>query len=70
MKEDEQPRTGVEIYQKVKGGLIAKGDSVTAWCKRHGTSTSNLRQAFYGSWNGQRARELRDKVINDAGVEI
>lgn len=69
MKEDEQSRMGVAIYQKVKGGLIAKGDSVTAWCKRQGTSTSNLRQAFYGSWDGERARALRDQAIRDAGLE-
>jgi len=54
MSVNEQSRKDIEMYQKVKGGLIAKGDSVTAWCRRNGTSTSNLRQAFYGSWNGER----------------
>lgn len=66
---DEQSCTGIEIYQRVKGGLIAKGDSITAWCKRHGTSTSNLRQAFYGSWDGERAKELREQAIKDAGLK-
>lgn len=70
MSGDEQSCTDIEIYQRVKGGLIAKGDSVTAWCKRNGTSTSNLRQAFYGSWNGERAKELRNKAMNDAGVGV
>lgn len=69
MSVNEQSCKDIEMYQKVKGGLIAKGDSVTAWCKRNGTSVSNLRQAFYGSWNGERAKELRNKVIEEAGSD-
>lgn len=59
---------GPELYQKVRGGFIARGTSLAAWCREHGHNPTNARSALVGAWNGPKGRELRQRLAVDSGV--
>lgn len=61
-------KPGPELYQKVRGGFIADGTTLAAWCREHGYSPTNARSALMGAWNGPKGRQLRRQLAEDSGV--
>ncbi len=55
-------------YQLVRAGFIAKGTTLTCWCRENRLHIQNVRSAFLGDWNGPKAKELRVRVSKAAGV--
>lgn len=61
-------KAGPELYQKVRGGLIARGTTLSAWCREYGYNPTNARSALVGGWNGPKGRALRQRLAKEAGV--
>lgn len=61
-------KPGPELYQQVRGGFIARGTTLAAWCREHGHNPTNARSALVGAWNGPKGRELRLRLAEDSGV--
>lgn len=61
-------KPGPDLYQQVRGGFIARGTTLTAWCREHGHSPTNARSALVGAWNGPKGKELRHRLAEDSGV--
>lgn len=59
---------GPELYQKVRGGFIARGTTLAAWCRENGHNPTNARSALVGAWNGPKGRKLRRRLAEDSGV--
>lgn len=64
-----KPTNGEEAYAQVRGLLIAQQKNLKDWCEDNGTHQGNLKDAFYGSWNGAKAKSLVNKACKDAGVD-
>ena len=50
-------------YRQVRAGFIANGTTLTEWCRANGTHIQNVRDAFFGRWNGPGAKKM---VVRDA----
>lgn len=61
-------KPGPDLYQQVRGGFIARGTTLAAWCREHGHNPTNARSALVGAWNGPKGRELRKRLAEDSGV--
>ena len=61
-----QPSRG--LYNKVRGGFIAQGSSLSRWCAHIGINVQNAQACLIGTWNGPRAKELRSELVNAAGI--
>lgn len=59
----------IQKFNLLKGAFIAQGTSFSEWCRNNNVTPSNARAALIGSWNGPKAQSLRDKVIQDSGVD-
>jgi len=57
-----------ELYNKVRGGFITQGRTLREFCREHGCTPTNAREALMGSWNGPKARSLRVKMIEHSGI--
>ena len=51
-------------YQAVRAGFVAQGTTLTAWCRENGTRIQNVRDAFFGNWNGPAACRLLELVTD------
>lgn len=61
-------KAGPELYQKVRGGLIARGTTLSAWCREYGYNPTNARSALVGGWNGPKGKALRQRLAEEAGI--
>jgi len=51
-----------QSYNEVKSAFVAKGDSLSAWCRRNGITRVYAVACLKGERNGPRARSLADLV--------
>lgn len=49
--------------QNVKIGFIRQGTSLNAFLGKNGIERGNTTKAFNGKWNGEKARALRQRII-------
>lgn len=56
------------LYNKVRGGFIAQGFSLSKWCDSNGFNVQNAQSCLIGTWNGPKARELRAKLVSASGI--
>ncbi len=54
----------------VRAGFVARGSSLHRWCRENGADTSNARRAIKGTWVGNKASELKERLLKAAGVEV
>lgn len=59
---------GQHLLAKVRGGLISKGSSLSAWCDANGVKAQNARIALLGGWTGPKAKLLVRRIVKAAGV--
>lgn len=63
------PPPSVELYNKVRGAFIAQGRTLKDWAAQNKTHQSNVRSALTGMWDGPKGREMRRRLIKEAGLE-
>jgi hypothetical protein len=68
MSQPESLEPGPRLHLLVRGGLIARGYSLTSWGRAHNIKATNIRRCLYGAWDGPAARVLRARLIEDAGL--
>lgn len=56
------------LYISVRSAFIAQGTSLNAWCLENDLHLQNVRAAFMGSWRGEKASRLVDRVVAASGV--
>ena len=55
-------------YQRVRAGFVANGTTLTEWCRENGTYIQNVRDAFFGKWNGPAALKTVERVEQAADI--
>jgi lambda repressor-like predicted transcriptional regulator len=66
--ESEQEGEG-HIRLRVWAGLVARGTTLTAWCKANGVAHQNASKALSGAWTGPKAEALVQRLMIAAGVK-
>lgn len=56
------------LYNKVRGGFIAQGFSLSKWCDTNGFNVQNAQSCLIGTWNGPKAKELRARLVRASGI--
>lgn len=64
----EPPGPGRQLYRMVLGGLVARGERFSTWCRASGLDVSRTRAALYGLSDTEEARELRARAMVAAGL--
>lgn len=64
------PIPSIDLFNKVKGGFVAQGTTLTGWCRDNGSHLANARICLIGSWDGPKAREFRKILCREAGLSI
>ena len=62
------PAPSLELYQRIRAGLIVQGTTLKAWCRANGYDIVNARAAVIGTWNGPKGQALRARLCKAAGV--
>lgn len=65
MKEEE----GKARYLKTRAKFVAAGTTLTRWCRENGVHIQNVRDAYFGHWNGPGASKLISSVEKAAAKE-
>lgn len=60
---------GRQLYQMVRGALIARGAHLKGWCRENGVNETTARAALYGFTNSAEAAVLRARLLRAAGLE-
>ncbi len=56
------------LYNKVRGGFIAQGISLSKWCNANDLNVQNAHSCLIGTWNGPKAKELRAELVRASGI--
>lgn len=56
------------LYNKVRGGFIAQGISLSKWCNSNNLNVQNAHSCLIGTWNGPKAKELRAELVIASGI--
>jgi hypothetical protein len=57
------------LYDAVRAGFAAQNTTLNRWCKANGIGTEAARQTLAGLRRGAEAEELRQRIMQAAGVE-
>ena len=60
---------GPDLNRAVLAGFILQGSTLGQWCRANRVKHSNARACLFGSWNGPKARELRQEIVAAAGLK-
>lgn len=60
---------GPVFYDVFTGYLRVIGTNLKEWCVPQGVTATNAKLAATGGWNGPKARELRQKMIDEVGAD-
>lgn len=55
--------SNADIYYAVRGALVARGDSLTAWCRRHEITRQWGEDVLRGRRTGPAAQKLRARLL-------
>lgn len=64
------PPPSPELYNQVRGGLVMKGTTLSAWCREHGYNPTNAKACLVGVWNGLKGTALRERLIEASGMPV
>ncbi|EAQ65839.1 hypothetical protein MED121_01470 [Marinomonas sp. MED121] len=59
-----------ELYNKVKAGFILQGSSLARWCLDNDVARQNAAQALKGIWAGPKSSELKQRILDSAGLTM
>lgn len=54
-----------DLYHAVRGALVARGTSLSSWCKTAGLNRQTVEKALKGERRSRAADELRKRVISE-----
>lgn len=60
---------GPVFYEVFHGALRILGTNLKEWAALQGYDANNAKMAATGSWNGPKAKELRQKMIERVGED-
>lgn len=60
---------GPLFYEVFLGALMVFGTNLKDWSRLHGYDANNAKMAATGSWNGPKAKDLRQKMIERVGED-
>lgn len=60
---------GQELYNHVRAGFILQNTSLSEWCNENKVNHSNSKNCLYGAWDGPKAKDLRQKLIDASNIE-
>ena len=60
---------GPVFYEVFLGALMIYGTNLKEWAALHGYEANNAKMAAVGAWNGPKAKELRQKMIDRVGED-
>lgn len=58
-----QKKSYKKEYQKVRIGFMRLGTSLHRFCEANGINKGNVVSAFNGKWDGEKANELRQRLM-------
>lgn len=61
---------GDQLFAAVKGALVARHTSLHKVCNANGIKRQNARKALKGEWKGPKGLEVRQFLIEQAGLEV
>jgi len=64
------PPINKALYVKVRSGFVAQDTTLSAWCKNKGINPSNAKACLMGNWDGPKAKELRQQIVEASGLSI
>jgi len=64
-----KPPHGPLLYRAVRAGFVARGTTLSEWCRTYGIARQHAERALLFRSNGPKARELRRRVAEAAGIE-
>lgn len=67
-RKERLPGPGKDLFQLVRGGLIARGTSVKGWAESNGYSENAVRYALYGMSDTEDSRRIRGEAMRAAGL--
>lgn len=59
-----------DLYNRVRGGFVAQGTSLSKVCESVGVKRQAARLALLGGWTGPRASEVVQKLTEKAGISL
>ncbi len=59
-----------QLYNQVRGAFVSKGTSLNKWCKANQINPQNALTCLVGSWDGPKAKELRQQIVEASGLSI
>lgn len=59
---------GLDLYNRVKAEFVARGTTLSAYCRSRGIHAGNARLALMGAWNGPKGRQVREELIEASGI--
>lgn len=62
------PPPGKQLLIEVRVAFIRRGTTLHSWCHEQGVNPTVVRQALMGSWNGEKGRAMRLRVLKAGGV--
>lgn len=63
-----QEKVNQALYVRVRAAFVAEGSTLNGWCRANGTHIQNVREAFFGTWQGPKADALVRRVLEASGV--
>ncbi len=69
MYSDNISDTAFMCHRRILAGYIARGTSLSAWCRENGVKAQNAHKALRGQWTGPKAQALVSEILKFAGVD-
>lgn len=64
------PVASNDLLLKVRIGFIQQGTTLHAWCgKNRVVHVTGARQALIGTWNGEKGKALRKRIVREAQID-
>lgn len=55
-------------YLLARAAFVGRGTTLKAWSRDNGARIQNVRDAFFGKWQGKKATALVEKVMSASGA--
>lgn len=62
--------TGPSLLNNVRAAFVAKGTSLTGWCRENGITYPWARQCLLGVRSGGAARKMVQTITKEAGLPL
>jgi hypothetical protein len=60
---------GPKLYDQVRAAFILQGATLGEWCRENDIKQPSAKSCLFGTWDGPKGRELRDRIIKESNIE-